>query len=58
MTPEQQAQWQQDIADYGEDAYKLWEYCLMEDQKNGKYWRSLNSNRHHAIRNRECRRKK
>ena len=56
MTDEQHEQWLKDVELLGDNAYKMWEYCLMEDEKNGKYWRSPLKNSHHVLKKRECRR--
>ena len=33
MTDEQHEQWLKDVELLGDNAYKMWEYCLMEDEK-------------------------
>jgi len=49
MTKEQREQWQQDLAELGENAHKMWQYLCMEDQANSEYWADCISNRHFPL---------
>jgi hypothetical protein len=55
MNEDQKAQWLQDVAELGESAHTLWEYCYAKDVKNGKYWKAMTNN-NRSERNREFRR--
>ena len=49
MNQKQREQWQQDLAELGENAHKMWQYLCMEDQANGEYWADCISNRHFPL---------
>jgi len=55
MNDEQKSQWLLDVAEIGDRAFTRWEFCYLEDMKNGKSWMPMKSNLQ-VDRNREFRR--